>query len=194
MTKNKTVSVGLIVGGVIIVLVVGVLLWAGGTYNSLVARAGKVDESWANIESNLQRRSDLIPSLVSTVRGYAAHEEELFTQISEARAQLAGVTDPAAVSQADGVLTAGLGRLLAVVEAYPDLKASGNFMALQDELAGTENRLAVARKDYNEQATAYNVQIRTLPTNLLANMFGFDARELYQITDAARTVPVVDFE
>jgi LemA protein len=195
MANQKNKSAVLLVVGVVIALVVGIILWLGGTYNALVARAAQVDTAWAQIDNNLVRRNDLIPNLVNTVKGYAAHEEELFTEIATARSQLSGAAgNIEAMQAADTALTTGLSRLLAIAEAYPDLKASANFIALQDELAGTENRLTTARKDYNDQATAYNIQVRSIPTNLVAGMFGFTARELYQIADTARAVPVVNFE
>jgi LemA protein len=182
----------------VLTLIVGVIIviaiWVGGVYNSLITKSTAVDSAWAQIDNNLQRRNDLIPNLVSTVKGYAAHEEELFTQIADARAQLAGGGSPTQLAQADSTLTAGLGRLLALAEAYPDLKANTNFVSLQDELAGTENRLATARKDYNDQVQTYNVKIKSVPTNLLAGLFGFTARDFYQTADTAREVPLVNFE
>ena len=187
---NKNTKVWLIVGAIVVVIA----LWGIGTYNSLIAMEGQVDNAWAQVENNLQRRYDLIPNLVNTVKGYANHEEEVFTQIADARAQLAGSHSVEETAAASSQLESSLGRLLAISENYPELKADQNFLNLQDELAGTENRLAMARKDYNDAVTSYNVKIRSIPTNLIAGIAGAQSRQLFEIDQAARGNVVVDFD
>lgn len=179
----------------IILAIVGIgALWLINTFNSLVKLNESVDNSWAQVANNLQRRSDLIPNLVETVKGYAKHEEGVFTQIADARAKLAGgnmsVTETA---QANEQLTGALGRLLMVAEAYPELKANENFIKLQDELAGSENRLATSRKDYNETVKVYNVKIKTFPNNLVAGMMGYSNRDYFEVSAAASENVKVDF-
>ena len=154
--------------------VLAVVVLFGGCYiigqrNALIALDENVNEAWSNIDADLQRRNDLIPNLVSTVKGYAAHEEGVFTGIADARSKLAGATSLKDKAEADAELTAGLGRLLAIAENYPELKANENFIRLQDELAGTENRIAVARKRYNDDAKVYNMCIRQFPGSLFAS-------------------------
>ena len=141
----------------------------------------------------MQRRNDLIPNLVNTVKGYASHEKEIFENIANARASLMGATSMKDKSAADAQLTAGLGRLLAIAENYPTLKADGSFIRLQDELAGTENRIAVARKDYNDSARLYNTKIAKFPTVIFANMFGFQKFEYFEAAEGAKEVPTVNF-
>lgn len=186
----------LLIGLGVLVALIGIpILMAIGYYNGLVARDEGVKSAWAQVENQMQRRYDLIPNLVSTVKGYAAHEKEIFTQVAEARAKLAGAgtvnEKAAAASQMEGVL----GRLLAIAENYPQLKASENFRALQDELAGTENRLAVERMRYNEAVKDYNVRARSFPTVFFVRMMGFDAEKVFfQVADeAAKLPPKVEF-
>ena len=162
-------------------------------YNNLVSLDQKVENASSNIDTNLQRRSDLIPNLVSTVQGYASQEKEIFTEIADARSKLAGATNVTDMANADTELTSALSRLLVVVEQYPNLKSNENFIALSDELAGTENRIAIARQDYNKVVTDYNTKIKKFPTNILASMFNFDEQPLYKATDGASEVPKVDF-
>jgi LemA protein len=183
----------LVLGGVglLIVLILGAALV--GQYNALVSSNEAVDAAWAQVENVLQRRADLIPNLVETVKGYAAHEKEIFTQVAEARSRLAGAATPAEAAAANAGLSSALGRLLAIAEAYPDLKANQNFIRLQDELAGTENRIAVERKRYNDQVRVFNTSIKRFPTRLLAGMFGFTERDYFEADQSAREVPKVDF-
>lgn len=149
--------------------------------------------SLSQIDNQLQRRNDLIPNLVSTVQAYAAHETEIFTAIAEARSALIGATGVQETAEADAAMTSSLSRLLAIAENYPDLKANQNFLALQDELAGTENRISFARQDYNEVAASFNRVARSFPMMLFAKMFGFDQAEYFEASEGASEVPSVDF-
>jgi LemA protein len=178
-----------VIGG--IVLIVGLFLI--GRYNSMVSLSTEVDGSWAQVENQLQRRNDLIPNLVATVKGYAAHEKEIFTQVAEARAKMAGAKSPAEAGPASTELSGALSRLLVVAERYPDLKANTNFQSLQDELAGTENRIAVERMRYNEKVKDYNNAIRRFPGNLCAGMVGYEAKTYYEAEAAAKHAPEVKF-
>jgi len=180
----------LIVLGAIILVLALVLI---PSYNNLVTMAESVDSSWSQVENQLQRRADLIPNLVETVKGYAAHESEIFTEIAEARSRLIGAGSVGEAAEANAELSSALSRLLAISEAYPQLKADANFRALQDELAGTENRIAVARMDYNNTVQSYNTQIKRFPTRIFAGLFGFEEREYFKADDRAQEAPVVDF-
>lgn len=179
-----------IVVGIVIVFVL-LLVWVISSYNGLVAKNETVETAWSQIDNQLQRRNDLISNLVATVKQYAAHESEVFAQVSEARSKLAGATTVEDVAQADAEVTSALSRLLAIVENYPELKANENFIQLQDELAGTENRIAVARRDYNEAARSYNTTIRRFPTNIIAGMFGFERAQYFEASEDARQAPDV---
>jgi len=179
-----------IVVGIVIVFVL-LLVWVISSYNGLVAKNETVETAWSQIDNQLQRRNDLIPNLVATVKQYAAHESEVFAQVSEARSKLAGATTVEDVAQADAEVTSALSRLLAIVENYPELKANENFIQLQDELAGTENRIAVVRRDYNEAARSYNTTIRRFPTNIIAGMFGFERAQYFEASEDARQAPDV---
>lgn len=166
-----------------------------GRYNHLVTLNESVATAWAQVENVLQRRNDLIPNLVNTVKGYAAHEQKVFIDVTEARAKVGGATTIPEKVEANNQLTAALGRLLLVVERYPDLKANQNFLALQDELAGTENRIAVERMRYNEAVKAYNVFVRRFPNNFLAMIFGYARENIYfKAEEGAKTAPEVKFE
>lgn len=170
-----------------------VALWIYGTYNGLVNLDEETNKAYAQVDVVLQRRFDLIPNLVETVKGYAAHEREVFTAVTEARSRVGQAATPQARIEAENRLTGALSRLLLVAENYPQLKANENFLALQDELAGTENRIAVERRRYNEAATEYNKKIRRVPGNVIAGMFGFARRELLEAPTAAREAPKVEF-
>lgn len=191
MKKSTGILLG-VLGG-LLVLVIAVVGWGVATYNGLVNEEQKVQTQASNIETQLQRRSDLIPNLVNTVKGYAAHEEEIYTALADARAKLSGATSLEEMDQANSELTSALNRLMVIVENYPDLKANENFIGLQDELAGTENRIAQARRDYNDAVQAYNVKIRRFPSNLIAGMFGFEKAELFESSEGASSVPDVSF-
>lgn len=182
---------GLLIGLIVILLVGGIFLVR--PYNNLVTQEEGVNQAYAQIETQLQRRLDLIPNLVNTVKGFASHEEKVIQDISNARANLAGATGPEEQAEADAELSGALSRLLVVVENYPDLKADKQFTQLMDELAGTENRIAVARKDYNDVVADYNRQVKRFPMNVVASMFGFSAKEYYKADPAAQSAPSVDF-
>lgn len=191
--NNKALWITL---GVIAVIIIGIFSSFIGTYNSLQTLDETVNSQWAQVENQLQRRSDLIPNLVNTVKGYAAHEKSIFIGIADARAQLSGAVkkgDMKGINKATGDFNGALSRLLAIAENYPQLKADQNFMALQDELTGTENRLAVARKDYNESVKTINALIRTFPTNIIAGMAGVKSREYFQVEEGKKEVPNVKF-
>ena len=163
----------LVVFGIIAAVVVILGGWIISQRNALIALDEDVNEAWSNIDADLQRRNDLIPNLVSTVKGYATHEEEVFTGIADARGRLAGATTMQEKAEADATLTAGLGRLLAIAENYPELKANEGFLRLQDELAGTENRIKVTRKRYNQDVKTFNRSIRQFPGSLFAGNLPF---------------------
>ncbi len=179
----------------IIVLVIVALLVIGliTLYNRFVQLRNRVDNSWAQIEVQLKRRWDLIPNLVETVKGYAEHERGTFEAVTQARANAQKAQGPAETAAAEGILGQALGRLFAVAEAYPELQADENFRQLQDELAGTENRIAVSRQVYNDTVLSYNNAIQTFPGVVLAGPFGFDKREFFESDATQREAPQVDF-
>lgn len=187
--SGSKIAIWVIVGIIVIVVVVGI-----SQYNSLVGINENVENQRANIDTMLQRRVDLIPNLVNTVKGYAEHEKEVIEDVSNARAKLAGAASMEEKADADNQLSGALSRLLMVVENYPDLKANQQFIALSDELAGTENRIAVARKDYNDAVKNYNQKIRRFPSNIFANLLGFEKAEYFQAAEGAQQVPEVNFE
>lgn len=193
--KNKGLWITLAVVAVVVV-------WGVSTYNGFVTRGEKVENAWSQVENQYQRRLDLIPNLVNTVKGYAAHEQQTFEAVVAARAQATQVVVDAdsltpeklaEYNKAQGEVGAALGRLMAIGEAYPELKASNNFMELQAQLEGTENRIAVARKDFNEAVRAYNVKTKRFPSNLIANLFGYDQKAYFDATAGAENAPVVEF-
>ena len=180
-------------GIVVAVVVVVIVVWAIATYNRLVRRRYEVQEAWAGIDVQLQRRADLVPNLVETVKGYASHEAGVFEEVTRARAGLMNASGPAEAGEADNMLQQALGKLFAVAEAYPDLKASDNFQSLQGELSGLEEEISFARRYYNALVEKLNTSIQTFPTLLLAGPFGFKPAEFFKAGDAARTVPNVEF-
>ena len=195
MKKNR----GLIITIVVIVLVA---IWGISSYNGLVSMDENVSNQWANVETQYQRRSDLIPNLVNTVKGYAKHESETLESVMQARSQATQVKiDPsnctpqqlAAYQKAQGDVTTALGKLLAITENYPDLKANQNFLELQSQLEGTENRINVARKDFNDTAKKYNTSLRRFPRNIIASMFGFEKRNYFEAEAGAEKAPKVEF-
>ncbi|HHW46261.1 MAG TPA: LemA family protein [Clostridiales bacterium] len=191
MKKKNT---GLIVLGVVIAVVVIIVGIFVSNYNSLVDLETDVEKYAGNINAELQRRSDLIPNLVNTVKGYAAHEEKIYTDIANARSRLAGASTMQEKAEANDELSSALSRLLVVVENYPDLKANQNFIGLQDQLEGTENRIKVARTDYNDAVKKYNNKIRRFPSNIVAGMFGFEKAEYFEASESAKEVPQVSFD
>ncbi|MDO8964748.1 MAG: LemA family protein [Coriobacteriia bacterium] len=176
---------------VVVVALVGVML--AGTYNSLVGQDQAVKAGWAQVENQLKRRADLIPNLIETVKGFAAQEKQVIGLVTDARAKLAGAKTPAEAGAASAEMNAALSKLLVVVEAYPQLKSDQNFRDLMYELSGTENRIAVARKDYNGAVNTYNTSLRSFPTVMIAGMFGFQAAEFFQIDEKDAELPKVDF-
>ena len=187
--SGSKIAVWVIIAIVVILVVVGI-----SQYNSLVGINENVENQRANIDTMLQRRVDLIPNLVNTVKGYAEHEKEVIENVSNARAKLAGATSMEEKANADNQLSGALSRLLMVVENDPDLKANQQFISLSDELVGTENRIAVARKDYNDSVKLYNQKIRRFPSNIFANLLGFEKAEYFQAAEGAQQVPEVNFE
>lgn len=188
------------------IIILGILaiivLWIAGMYNGFVAAEEEVESAWSQVENQYQRRADLVPNLVATVKGYAAHEQETLEGVIEARAKATQVTiDPAkatpeqlaAFQAAQGELSQALGRLLAVAENYPDLKANENFRDLQAQLEGTENRITVARQLFNESARNYNTKIRRFPNNILAGMCGFEKKPYFEAEEGASKAPKVEF-
>lgn len=190
----KNLSAGKIT--LISILVVLVLLVAVsvGSYNGLVNLNEGVKTQSSNIETQLQRRSDLIPNLLNTVKGYMSYESDVIKNITDARASLAGASSMREKATADNQLTSALNNLLVVVENYPNLKASEEFVSLMDELSGTENRITVARKDYNDAVNTYNSKIKTFPTVIIAKMFGFNAYDYFEASEGSKVVPSVSFE
>lgn len=177
----------------IIAIVVVIVAVFAGSYNSLVSKQTDVENGAATIDTQLQRRMDLIPNLVETVQGFASHETEVFSAVTEARENMMKAGTMSEKAEANEEMTSALGRLLAVAEAYPELKSDKVFTSLMDELSGTENRIAYARDEYNSVATIYNKAIRKFPTVIFANMFGFEKADLFKAKEGADVAPTVDF-
>jgi LemA protein len=175
---------------VILAIIVLIVLFLVLAYNGMVKARNKVDEAWSGIDVQLKRRHDLIPNLVETVKGYAAHEKEVFENVSAARSAAISANGPAEAGRAEGALTGALGRLFAVAEAYPQLRAAESFTELQRELANTEDQIAGSRRIYNGNVQAYNTKIQVFPNSLLAGQFGFTRREFFEIEDPADREPV----
>ncbi len=190
---SKGVKILLIVLAVVAVIVISMISFVVGTYNRIVSTDESVKSAWAEVNNQLQRRYDLIPNLVETVKGYASHEERVFIEVTQARAKVAGAGTIPEQIEANNQLSGALSRLLVVVEAYPELKANQNFIRLQDELAGTENRIAVARMRYNETARSFNQIIRRFPANIMAGAFGFERATFYEVPEEAKAAPKVKF-
>lgn len=189
--KSKKLPIVILTVLVIIGFIIG--FFAGG-YNRLVKAQTNVETKQADIQTQLQRRADLIPNFIATVKGYTKYEQETLTAVTQARASVSKATDGESLSQASDQLDKAISVWVnAVTEAYPELKANSNYIALQDELAGTENRIAVARKDYNEAVQSYNTMIKTFPKNILAGMFNFEKAAFFTASDEAQTVPNVEF-
>ncbi len=181
-------------GIVLLVLVVVAILWGIATYNSLVSMRAEVDNAWAQIDVQLKRRYDLIPNLVETVKGYAAHERETLEKVIQARNAAMSAQGVANKAQAENMLTSTLRSIFALAEAYPNLKANENFLALQEELTSTENKISFARQYYNDTVMRYNARIQQFPDMIIANLAGFTRRDFFELTDAAqREAPQVKF-
>jgi LemA protein len=179
-----------VVGIAVLVLLV---LYVIVSYNGLVRLRNRIDNAWAQIDVQLRRRYDLIPNLVETVKGYAAHERQTFEAVTQARAQAIGASGVGPQAQAENMITSALKSLFAVAEAYPELKANQNFLELQEELSSTEGRIAYARQFYNDSVLKLNTKIQSFPSNILANAFGFTAREYFEADDTSRGPVRVDF-
>ncbi len=193
---------GLIVLIVIAVVVIGIFMWVKNSYNSMVKMDEGVKGAWSQVENVYQRRADLIPNLVATVKGYASHEQQTLEGVVNARSKATQITvsaddltaeSLAKYQKAQGELGAALGKLLAITENYPDLKANQNFLELQSQLEGTENRIAVERQKFNEAAKIYNTSIRQFPRNIFAGLFGFEKKPYFESDEGAKTAPKVEF-
>jgi LemA protein len=191
LSKGAIIGIG-IVAVLILLLIIG-SIFTIVPYNKLTRLDVQTDNTWAEVNNQFQRRNDLIPNLVSTVKGYATHEKDLFEHIADARARLAGASNVQDKMKASNELSGLLSRLLMVVENYPQLKANENFLALQNQLEGTENRLTVARNRYNEAVKNYNTAIREFPSNMIAGLFGFTPKQFFEAPQAAQQVPQVAF-
>ncbi len=193
---------GLVILLVVAAAVLGIFFWFQGNYNNMVKLDEGVQAAWSQVENVYQRRADLIPNLVSTVKGYAAHEQQTLEGVISARSKATQITvDPqnltseelAKYQKAQGELGSALGKLLAITENYPDLKANQNFLELQAQLEGTENRIAVERKKFNDAARVYNTTIRQFPKNIVASMFGFEKKPYFEAQEGAQQAPKVEF-
>ena len=191
--RNRAASPVLGISAIILFIILAGAFYLWNSYNRLVSMDEGIRSAWAQIENQLQRRADLIPNLVATVKGYAAHEREVLEGIADARARMAGARTVEEKMDASNALDSALGRLLVVVERYPNLKADKSFARLMDELAGTENRLAVERKRYNDLVQAYNIKIRRFPEKAVAGLFHFQTATYFQLVESARAVPRVEF-
>ena len=198
MKLSKGIIVTLVIVGVLVII----LLWGMGGYNKMVSQEEGVTSAWSQVEHVYQRRADLIPNLVATVKGYAAHEQETLEGVVNARAKATQTTiDPtnmtpeamAKFQAAQGDLSTALGKLMVVVQRYPDLKAIQNFLELQDQLEGTENRITVERQKFNDAAKSFNTLIRKFPKNIIAGMFGFERKEYFEAKEGAEEAPKVEF-
>lgn len=195
--KKSLISIAVVA----VVLVAG-FIWVKNTYNSLVSSSEEVSAAWAQVENVYQRRADLIPNLVATVKGYAEHESETLASVVEARSKATSVTispeelneeSIAAFQAAQNNLSGALGRLIAIAENYPELKASQNFSELQAQLEGTENRISVERQKFNDTALAYNKQVKMFPSNIVASIFGLEQKGYFKAAEGAQNAPVVEF-
>ena len=178
---------------IFLAILVLIAIWLVAVYNGLVVLRNRIENAWSQIDVQLKRRTDLIPNLVETVKGYASHEKEVFTKVTEARAALVNAQGVQDQAQANNMLTGALKTLFAVAENYPELKANQNFLMLQEELSGTESKIAYARQFYNDTVLKYDNRREKFPTNLVANMFGFKDREYFEVAEAEREPVKVDF-
>lgn len=193
---KKGAAIAIVVVAIIAVVGIGLASYLIGTYNDMVRSQEDVNNKWAQVENQLQRRADLIPNLVETVKGYASQEETIFTEVARLRSAWNQAKDSEEIEEqieAANNLESGLSRLLVVVESYPELKSDQSFLKLQDQLEGTENRIAVERKRYNDEVTTFNKKIKTFPRSFLVSIFGFEEFEYFEIDEAAKEVPEVQF-
>ena len=190
-------NAGLIIAGVVVLLIVLLIFWVIGAYNKLVKARNKVKNSWSQIDVQLQRRFDLIPNLVETVKGYTKHENEIFSEFAKARSlydRAKAGSDVKGMAEADKGLSGALGKLLVVTEQYPELKANVNFSRLMDELTNTESKVAYSRQFYNDVAQKYNIEVEKFPGNIIANLFNFDAAEYFEVeSEEVNKAPKVEF-
>jgi LemA protein len=178
---------------IVIGIAVVIVFWLVAAYNGLVGARNRVDNAWSQVDVQLKRRYDLIPNVVETVKGYATHEQETFERVIQARNAAQAAQGPAEQAEAENFLTGALRQLFALAEAYPELRATENFQQLQTELSETENRIAVSRQIYNDTVLTFNNRVQQVPTNLVASIFGFSAREFFDAGDEAEEAPVVEF-
>lgn len=200
---KRGMIVGCSIAGVILIIIAILVFWGIGAYNNLVTLNESVNQSWSQVENQYQRRTDLIPNLVNTVKGYASHERGVLTEVTEARAKVSQMNvtsevlnDPAAFQrfqQAQGELSSALSRLLVTVENYPELKANENFLQLQAQLEGTENRISVERRRFNDTVQQYNTTIKRFPTSIFAGIFGFSNKQYFRSAPGSETAPKVEF-
>lgn len=190
METGKTL---LVVVGVAAFIVVIFVLWFVGTYNSLVSADQDVNAAWSQVENQYQRRADLLPNLVETVKGYAKHESTVFEEVTKARSQWAGAKTQDEKVRAAGEVDSVLSKLMVVVEAYPDLKASASYITLQAQIEGTENRVSTERKRYTDAANAYNIKIKRIPTSIVADIYGYKAKPLFEANKGADQAPKLNF-
>jgi|TARA_Y100000310_G_scaffold344346_2_gene456632 LemA protein len=188
MAKKRNWTPWIIVG-ILVILV----LWTVGTYNSLIGLDNGVEEKWAQVENQYQRRADLIPNLINTVKGFAAQEKDIFLEVTKLRSQWAGASSRNEKLAAAKGLDSGISKLLLVAENYPQLKSNENFLALQSQLEGTENRVATERKRYNEIVRKFNVKIKRFPSNIIAGMMGYEKKDYFESDEGSETVPKVEF-
>lgn len=184
-------AIGLWIGIGVVVLLIIIFI---AMYNSFVRLKNQVENAWSQIDVQLKRRTDLIPNLIETVKGYAKHEKSVFENVTKARSAMMNAGSPAEAAKADNMLTGALKSVFAVAEAYPDLKANQNFMQLQEELAGTENKIAASRQYYNDMVMTYNTKRESIPSNVIAGMFNFGAKDLFEIPEGEKVVPKVSFD
>lgn len=200
---NKGVMVGCGIGAVLVLIIIGIVMWGVGIYNELITLDEQVTQAWSQVENQYQRRADLIPNLVNTVKGVAEFEKGTFTAVTEARAKVSQlnvssdiVNNPEAFQKfqsAQNNLGSAISRLLVTVENYPQLKANENFLQLQAQLEGTENRISVERRKFNQSVQNYNTRIRRFPANFIANSAGFDQKQYFQATEGSDEAPKVEF-
>ena len=190
MAKNKSYTKWWVLGGIALFVLI-ILFWIGGTYNSLVGLDESADNAWGNVETAYQRRADLIPNLVETVKAYTDYEGPLLTEITEARASVGRAATPEQLAAAGEKMNSALSRLLVTVENYPNLKANEQFLDLQVQLEGTENRIKVERDKYNGAVRTLNTKVRRVPSNIIANMFGFEQRDYFEAAEGAEQAPDV---